>query len=160
MARSRLDDIEDVRQETTVPVGVEEAYRFFVEEFPAWWPRNFRTTKVGSPLGVDPRTGGRFYEFDDEGAEHTFATLLACEAPHRLEVAWHLNGFGRIDPDPEHATIFEVRFTADGPASTRVEVEHTQFARQGTRHARRVRNGMAKGWPTILTEYTTKITER
>jgi uncharacterized protein YndB with AHSA1/START domain len=157
MSGKILSDIEDVRHGVTVRVDAERAYHFFLEQFPSWWPHNFRTTKPGSRLGVDPREGGRFYEFDEHGGEHTFATLLACQSPRRLEVAWHLNGYGRIDPDPGHATIFEVRFIPEGATRTRVEVEHTKFERQGSQHARRVRNGMDKGWPTILSEFAAKV---
>lgn len=157
MSVKTLSDIEDVRHGVTVRVDAERAYHFFLEQFPSWWPHNFRTTKPGSRLGVDPREGGRFYEFDEQGGEHTFATLLACQSPRRLEVAWHLNGYGRIDPDPGHATNFEVRFIPEGATRTRVEVVHTKFERQGTQHARRVRNGMDKGWPTILSEFAAKV---
>ncbi len=157
MSVRKRSDIEDVRHDVTVRVDAERAYPFFLEQFPPWWPRNFRTTKPGSKLGVDPRPGGRFYEFEEPGEEHTFATLLACDAPSRIEVAWHLNGFGRIDPDPEHATTFEVRFVSEGATRTRVEVQHTAFDRQGTKHARRVRNGMDKVWPIILSEFAAKV---
>lgn len=41
-------------------------------------------------------------------------------------------------------------FAADGPGRTRVCVEHPHFDRMGTKHAKRVRNGMDKRWPVLL----------
>jgi len=144
-----------VRHHVTVRAGVDGAFKTFVESFPSWWPHNYRCTKVGAPLGVDPRAGGRWYEIDEEGNEHTFGRLLTVDPPERLVIAWHLNGFGRIDPD--NYSEFEVRFVPDGADRTRVEVEHTRFDRMGTKHAKRVRNGMDKGWPTILAALQERI---
>jgi uncharacterized protein YndB with AHSA1/START domain len=144
-----------VRHSTTVNVGRERAFKYFLEEYPSWWPPNFRTVKVGSPLGIEPKEGGRIYELDDEGNEHAFGQILTIEAPKRIVVAWRLNGFGRIDPD--NHSEFEVRFVSEGSRRTRVEVEHTKFDQMGTKHAKRVRNGMDKGWPIILATYQEKI---
>lgn len=69
----------------------ERAFKVFVEEFPSWWPHDFRYTKVGAAVGVDGREGGRWYEIDEEGDEQTFGRLLAVESPERLVIAWHLS---------------------------------------------------------------------
>jgi hypothetical protein len=50
--------------------------------------------------------------------------VLAWEPPHRLVATWQINGQRQFDPDPEHASEIEVRFSADGPEQTRVELEH------------------------------------
>jgi uncharacterized protein YndB with AHSA1/START domain len=145
-----------VRHSVTVPVDAKRAFKVFLEEFPSWWPPPFRTTKVGAPLGVDPKEGGRLYEIDEEGTEHSFGEIRVVEPPDRIVVGWRLNGFGRIDPDG-NASEFEVRFVPQAGRKTKVEIEHTHFDRMGTRHAKRVRNGMDKGWPVILQGYVDKI---
>jgi uncharacterized protein YndB with AHSA1/START domain len=146
-----------VRHSVTVNAKPDEAFRIFLDEFPQWWPPMFRTVKVGSPLGVEPKEGGRWYEIDDEGGEHAFGRIKVVDPPHRLVIAWHLNGFGRIDPD--HASEFEVQFTPSGANRTTVKLEHTKFDEMGTKHAKRVRNGMDKGWPTLLGAYKDKVAE-
>ncbi|PZG24367.1 hypothetical protein C1I95_00120 [Micromonospora craterilacus] len=146
-----------VRHSVTVKADRKTAFKVFLEDFPQWWPKNFRTTKVGAPLGVDPKTGGRLYEIDEQGEEHTFGLIRKVDGPDTLAVGWRLNGFGRIDPD--NASEFTVTFVPDGQKKTRVDVEHTHFDRMGTKHAKRVRNGMDKGWPTILASFQTKIEE-
>ncbi|GIJ34839.1 hypothetical protein Vse01_39870 [Micromonospora sediminimaris] len=146
-----------VRHSVTVAADRKTAFKVFLEDFPQWWPENFRTTKVGAPLGVDPKKGGRLYEIDEQGEEHTFGLIRTVDAPDTLAVGWRLNGFGRIDPD--NASEFTVTFVPDGQKKTRVEVEHTHFDRMGTKHAKRVRNGMDKGWPTILASFEKRIKE-
>ena len=39
-------------------------------------------------------------------------------------MCWHLNENFQYDPDPAHASEVEVRFIAEGPSQTRVEVPH------------------------------------
>jgi hypothetical protein len=116
-----------VRHAVSAEAGPQQAFEVLLQDFPAWWPHNFRCTKS------------------------------APRQRRRLVIAWHLNGFGRIDPD--NASEFEVRFTPDGATRTRVEVEtpsSTGWA-PGTRSG--FRNGMDKGRPTILAAYTAKIAE-
>jgi uncharacterized protein YndB with AHSA1/START domain len=55
--------------------------------------------------------------------------VLAWEPPHRLLLTWQINGSWQFDPDPEHASEIEVRFAADGPAQTTVEMEHRHLDR-------------------------------
>jgi uncharacterized protein YndB with AHSA1/START domain len=145
-----------VRHSVTVNADPNRAFRVFVEEFPQWWPPMFRCTKVGAPLGVDPTKGGRWFEIDEEGNEHTFGRIRVLDRPDRLVIGWHLNGFGRVDPD--HASQFEVTFLPEGN-QTKVMLEHTDFEEMGTKHAKRVRNGMDKGWPTLLNAFKERIAE-
>jgi uncharacterized protein YndB with AHSA1/START domain len=146
-----------VRHSVTVNADPDRAFRVFVEDFPQWWPSMFRCTKVGAPLGVDPKKNGRWYEIDEEGNEHTFGRIRVLDRPTRLVIGWHLNGFGRVDPD--HASEFEVQFVPDSRGRTKVMLEHTNFEEMGTKHAKRVRNGMDKGWPTLLNAFKEKIAE-
>ena len=57
--------------------------------------------------------------------------MLAWEPPHRLLLAWMVNGDWKRDPDPAQASEVEVRFTAEGPDRTRVELEHRHLERHG-----------------------------
>ena len=59
--------------------------------------------------------------------------------------------------DPDHASEIEVRFHADGPAQTTVEVEHRYFERliggEGAHGA--IRSG--GGWPALLESYARMV---
>jgi uncharacterized protein YndB with AHSA1/START domain len=55
--------------------------------------------------------------------------VLAWQPPHRLVVTWQINGEWQFDPDPAHASEIEVRFTADGPTQTTVDLEHRHLDR-------------------------------
>jgi uncharacterized protein YndB with AHSA1/START domain len=74
----------------------------------------------------------------------------AWEPPHRLVVTWQINGQWQYDPDPEHASEVEVRFTADGSERTTVELEHRRLERLVDGQA--LRDGITDGggWPSLL----------
>ena len=57
----------------------------------------------------------------------------------------------QYDPDPAHASEVEVRFIAEGPSQTRVELEHRGFERHGA-GADGVRGGIdaPTGWTYVL----------
>ena len=86
--------------------------------------------------------------------ECDWGRVLAWEPPHRLVVTWQINGEWQYDPDPEHASEIEVRFTADGPGQTTVELEHRLLDRlvagQAIHDAIAVQGG---GWTSLLERF-------
>jgi hypothetical protein len=77
-----------------------------------------------------------------------------------LVVTWQVNGEWSFDPDPEHASEIEVRFTEDGAAETVVDLEHRLLARLvggQAIHDTITRGG--GGWIAILERYAQSIDE-
>jgi hypothetical protein len=102
--------------EVEVATDVDRAFATWVERATLWWPRGH--TMSGGPESVvfEPRVGGRIYERDAAGAEHTWGEVLVWEPPVRLDCLWHL-AFPR-----EEATRLSITFTAaDGATSVRLE---------------------------------------
>ena len=91
------------------------------------------------------------------------ATGAACwpgNHPHRLLFTWQINGRWQFDPEPEHASEIEARFTASGPAETTVEVEHRHLDRliggQDIHDA--IRSG--GGWALLLDGFAKTLADR
>lgn len=136
---------------STVGVSIADAFRVFSASFDAWWPHQYHIGQVDvAEVVLEPRAGGRWYERGIDGSECDWGRVLAWEPPHRLVFTWQINGQWQFDPDPERASEIEVRFTAEGPGQTRVEVEH--------RHVDRLVGGQAihdainggGGWTVLL----------
>jgi uncharacterized protein YndB with AHSA1/START domain len=142
-----------VRREVTVPVSRERAFEVFAAQFGTWWPREYSIGQSDmADFVVEPKTGGRWYEVGVDGTECDTGRVTAFEPPERLVLAWHLNGEWQYDPDPDHASEVEVRFVADGPVRTRVELEHRGFERHGG-GAAAVQGGVEQGWGHCLELY-------
>jgi uncharacterized protein YndB with AHSA1/START domain len=154
--------VPDLRGQATVQLGVNEAFTFFTESIGRWWPDEYH---IGSSAMVDtilePHPGGRWYERGDDGSECDWGRVLAWEPPHRLVLTWQINGSWQYDPDPDRASEIEIRFTADGPQQTLVELHH--------RHLGRLVDGQAMhdgidqaggGWSSVLQVYATAATDR
>lgn len=120
-----------VNKQVTVEASQERAFEVFVERFASWWPLDsHHIGKVDAEsASIEPREGGRLYEQGVDGSECDWGRVLAYEPPSRLVIAWMLNADWEFDPDLAHATEVEVRFVPEGPATTRVELEHRGFER-------------------------------
>ena len=114
----------------TVDVPVELAFRTFTDAFGSWWPAEYHIGRADMATAIlEPREGGRWYEQGVDGSECDWGRVLAWEPPNRLVVTWQINGQWQYDPDPERASEIEVRFTADGPDQTTVNLEHRHLER-------------------------------
>jgi uncharacterized protein YndB with AHSA1/START domain len=143
----------EVRREITVNAPPERAFAFFTERFDAWWPRSHHIGEAEPAEAlIEPRAGGRWYERGTDGSECDWGDVRAWEPPHRLVLAWQLNGEWAYDPDPEHATEIEVTFTPAGDA-TRVELVHRGFDRAELGDALRRGVSADGGWGGLLKLY-------
>ncbi|MFW6034512.1 MAG: metalloregulator ArsR/SmtB family transcription factor [bacterium] len=143
-----------VHAKITVGAPVEHAFRVFTESFHTWWPTGYHIGQAEMAEAVlEPRAGGRWYERGVDGSECDWGRVLAWEPPHRLVLTWQINGEWRYDADPEHASEVEVRFTADGPEQTTVELEHRHLDRLPDGQAMRDAVGGDRGWAGILERY-------
>src|SRR5439155_9526640 len=106
------------------------AFRTFTASFDSWWPREHHIGQADLAEAVlEPGTGGRWYEKGVDGSECEWGRVLAWEPPHRVVLAWHIGGDWQYHPD--QFSEVEVRFTAEGPDATRVELEHRLLERHG-----------------------------
>jgi uncharacterized protein YndB with AHSA1/START domain len=138
----------------TVGVPIEKAFRVFTASFNTWWPREYHIGQVDVAEAIlEPREGGRWYERGVDGSECDWGRVLAWEPPHRLVVTWQINGEWKYDPDPDHASEIEVRFTADGPERTTVQLEHRLLERLVGGQAIRGAIGQGGGWTSILERF-------
>lgn len=129
-----------VRKSLRVQVPIERAFSVFVEQMETWWPATHHIGKTPfEAIFVEPRIGGRWYERDVAGKSTDWGRVLAWDPPHRVTFSWHV-GPGHdqpewiCDPDPAKASEVEIRFTAEGPHLTLVELEHSKLERHGEGH--------------------------
>jgi uncharacterized protein YndB with AHSA1/START domain len=146
---------------TTVSVPVERAFSVFTASFNTWWPAQYHIGQAEMAEAIlEPREGGRWYERGIDGSECDWGRVLAWEPPHRLVVTWQVNGYWQYDPDPDHASEIEIRFTADGPEQTTVELEHRHLDRLVEGQALRDGISGGGGWTAILEGFAKATTDQ
>lgn len=149
-----------VHSTVTVNTSQAKAFEVFTAGFGRWWQRT--GAGIGkSPLRtavLEPFAGGRWYEIGDDGVETDWGRVLAWEPVTRLLLAWQIGADWRFDP--ALVTEVEVRFIADGPETTRVELEHRHLERIGEAAARyRALVGGPNGWTEKLEKFAREVSE-
>ena len=148
-----------VRKLITVEASQERAFEVWTSEFDSWWPRSHHIGEADLAATVlEPGVGGRVYERGVDGSECDWGRVLVWEPPSRLVVSWQLNGEWKFEPDLEQASEYEVRFIAEGPATTRVEFEHRNIERHGEAAPKLFEAFNSDGgWGGILKEFADAV---
>ena len=149
-----------VRQEIVVEAPVERAFRVFTEQMDKIKPREHNMLGVDIAETVfEPRAGGRIYDRGTDGSECEWASVIAYEPPDRVVFTWNVSPYWQVEPDAAKRSEVEVRFIAESPDRTRVELEHRYLDRHGDGWEG-LRDGVAApdGWPLYLQRYTDLLT--
>ncbi len=139
-----------VQKSVTVQAPVEKAFAVFTEGFDRWW---FREHHIGAAdlkqAVLEGREGGRWYEIGIDGRECDWGRVLKWDPPNRLVLAWQIDATWKFDPNL--LTEVEVRFVAEGPDRTRVELEHRNLDRYGdAQDQMQAGLGSPGGWQGLL----------
>ncbi len=135
----------------TVDANQEKAFRVFTDGFASWWPLDSHHIgeKDAVTAVIEPRSGGRWFERAEDGSECEWGTVIEFDPPARVVLGWQLDADWHYDPDL--VTEVEVRFIAESPGRTRVELEHRDLDRFGDR-GDEVREAISSdgGWAGLL----------
>ena len=144
-----------VRSEIVVDAPIERAFDLFTTKFDRIKPREHNMLSVDIAESVfEPRAGGRVYDRGVDGSECQWARVLAFEPPDRIMFTWDISPYWQVESDLDNASEVEVRFIAESPTRTRVELEHRNLDRHGDGWeglADGVRGG--DGWPLYLQRF-------
>jgi uncharacterized protein YndB with AHSA1/START domain len=145
-----------VRMQIIVAAPAERAFRVFTEQFDRIKPREHNMLGVDIAETVfERRVGGRVYDRGVDGSECRWARVLVYEPPHRIVISWDISPQWQIETNLERTSEVEVRFIAERPDRTRVELEHRHLDRhgQGWENERDAVRGEG-GWPLYLQRFT------
>jgi uncharacterized protein YndB with AHSA1/START domain len=144
-----------VLRAVTVPVVPDEAFALFTERLGDFKPPEHNMLAVPIVETVlEPRVGGAILDRGTDGSECRWARVLVFDRPDRVVFSWDIGPTWQIETDRDRVSEVEVRFIADGDASTRVELEHRHLDRHGPGW-QAVRDGIAdaQGWQLYLDRF-------
>jgi uncharacterized protein YndB with AHSA1/START domain len=150
-----LGDDAVVRHQVVVDMSIERAFAAFVDRFGDFKPpeHNLLGAEIAETR-FEPRVGGHIYDRSVDGSECRWARVLAYEPPDRVVFSWDISPQWQLEADESNASEVEVRFVAESPERTRLELEHRHLDRHGPgwESLREGVDGDA-GWPLYLTRY-------
>ncbi|HEX8630442.1 MAG TPA: SRPBCC family protein [Catenuloplanes sp.] len=149
-----------VRRQIVVAASIEHAFTVFTERFGDFKPpeHNLLGVEIAGTV-FEPKVGGHIYDRAVDGSECHWARVLAYDPPDRVVFSWDISPQWQIEADPEQTSEVEVRFIAETPQRTRVELEHRHLDRHGPGW-QSVSDGVAHddGWPLYLARFATLFT--
>jgi uncharacterized protein YndB with AHSA1/START domain len=144
-----------IKQSIVVEASIERAFKVFTEDFGSFKPRehNLLTVPIAETV-FEPRVGGHIYDRGVDGSECHWARVLAYEPPNRVLLSWDISPTWQIEANPDKTSEWEVRFIAETPSRTRLELEHRHLERHGEGwEGVRAGVGGDQGWPLYLQRF-------
>ena len=144
-----------VRNSIVVEAPIERAFSVFTDDFGSFKPPEHNLLQVDIAETVfETHVGGNIYDRGVDGSECRWARVLAFEPPDRVVFSWDISPHWQIETDQDKTSEVEVRFIAEAPDRTRVELEHRNLDRHGEGWEG-VREGVYgdQGWPLYLQRF-------
>jgi uncharacterized protein YndB with AHSA1/START domain len=151
-----------VRRQVVVDAAIDRAFSVFTERFGDFKPREHNLLQAPIAETVfEPRVGGNILDRAAvDGSECRWARILAYEPPVRVVFSWDISPQWSIVTDPDLTSEVEVRFNAETPQRTRVELEHRHLDRHGPDWEAVARGvEVDGGWPLYLARYAALVAE-
>jgi uncharacterized protein YndB with AHSA1/START domain len=148
-----------VRNSIVVEAPIERAFSVFTDGFGTFKPRDHNLMAVDIEETVfETHVGGNIYDRGVDGSECRWARVLAFEPPNRVVFSWDISPQWQIETDPDKTSEVEVRFIAEAPDRTRVELEHRNLDRHGDGWEG-MREGVHgdQGWPLYLNLFAEQL---
>jgi uncharacterized protein YndB with AHSA1/START domain len=150
-----------VQTSIVVDAPLDRAFTTFTRDIATWWPPEHHLVDGElADIVFEPRIGGHIYDRTVDGRECRWARVLAYEPPNRIVFSWDISLQWQLETDPERTSEVEVRFVADGPTRTRVELEHRKLERHGDGwEGMRDAVGSPDGWAKGLVAYAAEAAD-
>ena len=150
-----------VRAQVVVEATIGRAFSVFTEGFGRFKPpeHNLLGAEIAETV-FEPREGGYLYDRGVDGSECRWARVLAYDPPNRVVFSWDITPRWQLEKNLDRTSEVEVRFFAETPERTRVELEHRNLERHG-QGWEGVREGVAaaEGWPLYLRRFAELVAD-
>ncbi|HZC13460.1 MAG TPA: SRPBCC family protein [Thermoleophilaceae bacterium] len=148
-----------VHMSIVVDAPIERAFSVFTDGFGTFKPREHNMLDVEIAETVfETHVGGNIFDRGVDGSECRWARVLEYEPPNRVVFSWDISPHWQIETDLDKTSEVEVRFVAEAPERTRVELEHRNLDRHGAGwEEERDGVGGEQGWPLYLNRFAGRL---
>jgi uncharacterized protein YndB with AHSA1/START domain len=148
-----------VQTAITVDAPIERAFTVFTDGIGSGWtPEHHILQAPLAEMVFEPHVGGHIYDRGTDGSACRWARVLAYEPPNRIVFSWDISLQWQLESDPDKTSEVEVRFVAESPTRTRVELEHWNLHHHGQGWQKmRDAIGATDGWDLGLRRYAERL---
>jgi uncharacterized protein YndB with AHSA1/START domain len=148
-----------VHSSIIVDAPIERAFSVFTDGISTWWPPEHHILQAELAETVfEAREGGYVYDRGVDGSECRWARVLVYAPPGRVVFSWNVSPQWQLESNPERTSEVEIRFAAEGPARTRVELEHRNLDRHGEGWQQmRDAVGSPDGWAVGMRRFAERV---
>lgn len=146
--------IAPVRKSVIVRATPQRAFEVFTQRVDSWWPKSHSI--ADSPVVksvIEPFVGGRWYALCEDGSEVVVGHVRVWQPGSRFTVSWEITATWKPESRVDLASEVDVRFVAEAAGTTRIDLEHRDFERMGTKDGQTMRDRVDRGWPGLLALY-------
>lgn len=152
---------DSVNRNFDVSASAKEAFETFVNHFSSWWPKEYTWSQDAlTSIGITPKQNGLCYEKGPYNFRCDWGRVIEFEPPNKIIFTWQISPERVPVPDPEKASIVEIKFDEKNAWNTVISFVHRDFSRHGKSggHYREVMDS-AQGWSYILHQYEKAVSE-
>jgi len=148
-----------VQTSIVVEAPIDRAFNVFTEGIGTWWSPDHHILEAElAEMVFEPRVGGHVFDRGVDGSECRWARVLAYEPTDRFVISWDISLAWQLETDPAKTSEIEVRFVAESPTQTRVELEHRHLDRHGPGwESMRDAVGSPNGWSELVHRFAERV---
>lgn len=149
----------DLKLETELPVGREDAFEGFVRHLIDWWPSEYTWSQdLLEEMVIEAKAGGACYEVGPHRFRCDWGRVTHYSEPEEIAFLWQISPKREPVPNPREASEVFVSF-AESRRGTKLLLHHRHFENHGE-SGEWYRDALASpaGWPRILESYRNYLT--
>ena len=151
--------MEKITKSLIVEVAKDIAFEKFLKGINEWWPKEYTWSQDKlKEIRIEPEKDGLCTEIGPYGFRCDWGRVTALTKNELIALKWQISPQREPVPNPDHGSDIKIQFKANGPASTLVEFEHSNFENhgKGAKEYLQMMDG-EQGWDFILHKFRTYL---
>ncbi|WP_448563359.1 SRPBCC family protein [Thalassotalea ganghwensis] len=143
----------------TLTIPINQAFDLFSRQLNSWWPKEYTWSKDKlDRITIESFVGGRCTEYGPHGFQVDWGRVLAWYPPKHLSFSWQISPRREPIPDPDKASVVDIKFSKITESLTQIELIHRNFLNHGKGAEDYLEAlGSKYGWPLILNAYENAV---
>ena len=123
--------MESIQKTLKIAVTPETAFKKFLEEFNAWWPKEYTWSQDKlEEIRIEKKENGLCTEIGPYGFRCDWGRVTTLVEPKKIGLKWQISAKREPVPNPDHASDVTIEFLEEGD-TTHLKFQHANFKNHG-----------------------------